>query len=500
MSEAHTMFKICPTLAVPFCSRSPRCCAILLQSPLLCLFCYDPLWSPFCYSPVPLCQVPKDSKSNSKAKQQSQPSGVKTKNIQSGSSVVNQSNSGQGHSGKVNSKVKKETNNQKTVVTNSHTKKKEESSSSLKTVSAPVFTPSHNPVPPPPPHVVPKLTSPTAIQINNAINRLSSRQTQSSNFNLDGLKLPPGITITKVDPSQVSAQRKSTSQPSKPVAPPPPPQQMPATSNVIVVDTGKLKDLSSVPNKGVATAKNESPEHEYKKHNHTSHRFGSKWDTNMNVSSFYGSASCVIWNNGAEMRWSGGGKGVKANRFWPYVLIQDLSVIVCLLKFFHRDWQKWVVELIPLPFPHLDEFTDDCNGKKKKKKKNGNGTNVNNNSIPINEPPKNNMVRLTMNGGPPKRVVSAAQPPNGKVMMPPQAAIIKVNGSMVTIRSPALQQALSAKQQPDTSADQSKKKKKKKKGVNGQGQQDDSWNIDGELNRVHKSGPPHPLLMYVVGK
>ncbi|XP_046684977.1 protein FAM193A-like isoform X2 [Homalodisca vitripennis] len=320
-----------------------------------------------------VCQVPKDSKSNSKAKQQSQPSGVKTKNIQSGSSVVNQSNSGQGHSGKVNSKVKKETNNQKTVVTNSHTKKKEESSSSLKTVSAPVFTPSHNPVPPPPPHVVPKLTSPTAIQINNAINRLSSRQTQSSNFNLDGLKLPPGITITKVDPSQVSAQRKSTSQPSKPVAPPPPPQQMPATSNVIVVDTGKLKDLSSVPNK---------------------------------------------------------------------------------------------------------EFTDDCNGKKKKKKKNGNGTNVNNNSIPINEPPKNNMVRLTMNGGPPKRVVSAAQPPNGKVMMPPQAAIIKVNGSMVTIRSPALQQALSAKQQPDTSADQSKKKKKKKKGVNGQGQQDDSWNID----------------------
>lgn len=42
-------------------------------------------------------------------------------------------------------------------------------------------------------------------------------------------------------------------QPSKPPTPPMmpnPPPQMPAASNVIVVDTGKLKDLNTVPNKG----------------------------------------------------------------------------------------------------------------------------------------------------------------------------------------------------------------------------------------------------------
>lgn len=53
----------------------------------------------------------------------------------------------------------------------------------------------------------PQLTSSTAIQINNAINRLSSRQ-PLPNFSLENIKLPPGITITKVDPAQVS-QRKS---------------------------------------------------------------------------------------------------------------------------------------------------------------------------------------------------------------------------------------------------------------------------------------------------
>lgn len=75
-----------------------------------------------------------------------------------------------------------------------------------------------------------------------------------------------------------------------------------------------------------------------------------------------------------------------------------------------------------------------------------------------------------MNGGT-KNLLTAPPLPNGKVMMPSQAAIIKVNGSMVTIRSPALQQALTAK--PDPIAEQSKKKKKKKKGANGQGQTDE---------------------------
>lgn len=113
-----------------------------------------------------------------------------------------------------------------------------------------------------------------------------------------------------------------------------------------------------------------------------------------------------------------------------------------------------------------------------------------NGSIPANEPPKSNMVRLTMNGGPPRRMMNPPQPQNGRVAMPSQAAIIKVNGSMVTIRSPALQQALSVQEDPA-------KKKKKKKG--GQGQHDESWNpIDGELIRA-RTVPP-PLFMYVVGQ
>lgn len=137
----------------------------------------------------------------------------------------------------------------------------------------------------------------------------------------------------------------------------------------------------------------------------------------------------------------------------------------------------------------LTDFIENTNGKKKKKKKPVNG-NTMNGSIPANEPPKSNMVRLTMNGGPPRRMMNPPQPQNGRVAMPSQAAIIKVNGSMVTIRSPALQQALSVQEDPA-------KKKKKKKG--GQGQHDESWNpIDGELIRA-RTVPP-PLFMYVVGQ
>ena len=86
------------------------------------------------------------------------------------------------------------------------------------------------------------------------------------------------------------------------------------------------------------------------------------------------------------------------------------------------------------------------------------------------------MVTLTMNGNTKGIMNPAIQ--NGKVVMP-QAAIIKVNGSMVTIRSPALQQALAAKPEP-AAAEQSKKKKKKKKGGNGHGHPDE-WNLVGEL-------------------
>lgn len=51
-----------------------------------------------------------------------------------------------------------------------------------------------------------ELTTPTAIQINQAVNQLSSRPAFPNNFDLENIKLPPGITITKVDPATV--QRK----------------------------------------------------------------------------------------------------------------------------------------------------------------------------------------------------------------------------------------------------------------------------------------------------
>lgn len=49
-----------------------------------------------------------------------------------------------------------------------------------------------------------ELTTPTAIQINQAVNQLSSRPTFPNSFDLENIKLPPGITITKVDPASVN--------------------------------------------------------------------------------------------------------------------------------------------------------------------------------------------------------------------------------------------------------------------------------------------------------
>lgn len=51
-----------------------------------------------------------------------------------------------------------------------------------------------------------ELTTPTAIQINQAVNQLSSRPAFPNSFDLENIKLPPGITITKVDPATI--QRK----------------------------------------------------------------------------------------------------------------------------------------------------------------------------------------------------------------------------------------------------------------------------------------------------
>ncbi|KAK3930790.1 Protein FAM193A [Frankliniella fusca] len=85
----------------------------------------------------------------------------------------------------------------------------------------------------------------------------------TQDFSLENLKLPPGITITKVDPSQVAQRKPPVSKPqvTKTVVPNPPPTTIIAAplsgnrpsgnysssggqdpnSNVIVVDTGKLK-------------------------------------------------------------------------------------------------------------------------------------------------------------------------------------------------------------------------------------------------------------------
>lgn len=48
-----------------------------------------------------------------------------------------------------------------------------------------------------------ELTTPTAIQINQAVNQLSARPSFPNSFDLENIKLPPGITITKVDPATV---------------------------------------------------------------------------------------------------------------------------------------------------------------------------------------------------------------------------------------------------------------------------------------------------------
>jgi len=58
--------------------------------------------------------------------------------------------------------------------------------------------------PMPPPSQPMPLTSPTAIQINEAVNKISS---SSAPIDIDKLQLPPGITITKLDPSDYKPPR-----------------------------------------------------------------------------------------------------------------------------------------------------------------------------------------------------------------------------------------------------------------------------------------------------
>lgn len=58
--------------------------------------------------------------------------------------------------------------------------------------------------PMPPPSQPMPLTSPTAIQINEAVNKISS---SSAPIDINKLQLPPGITITKLDPSDYKPPR-----------------------------------------------------------------------------------------------------------------------------------------------------------------------------------------------------------------------------------------------------------------------------------------------------
>lgn len=103
-----------------------------------------------------------------------------------------------------------------------------------------------------------ELTTPTAIQINQAVNQLSSRPAFPNSFDLENIKLPPGITITKVDPATIQRKPIQVKQSAPSSFPPPappstvqvPPQPSSNTqmrramipsiagpSNVIVVDT-----------------------------------------------------------------------------------------------------------------------------------------------------------------------------------------------------------------------------------------------------------------------
>lgn len=56
----------------------------------------------------------------------------------------------------------------------------------------------------PPPSQPMPLTSPTAIQINEAVNKISS---SSAPIDIEKLQLPPGITITKLDPCDYKPPR-----------------------------------------------------------------------------------------------------------------------------------------------------------------------------------------------------------------------------------------------------------------------------------------------------
>ncbi|KAF6210460.1 hypothetical protein GE061_013566 [Apolygus lucorum] len=88
-----------------------------------------------------------------------------------------------------------------------------------------------------------ELTNPTSIQISNAVTNMTKNGYHD--FNFDGIKLPPGITITKVDPchTKIKATTKMEEDAKNQVSlkPVPKPPKKTPTPEVIIVSTNKLK-------------------------------------------------------------------------------------------------------------------------------------------------------------------------------------------------------------------------------------------------------------------
>ncbi|KAL1114789.1 hypothetical protein AAG570_007613 [Ranatra chinensis] len=102
------------------------------------------------------------------------------------------------------------------------------------------------PAPPAPTPTIVKISNPASIQIDSSLNKISPKSINPKPFNLDDIKLPPGITITKVDPSMVHS--KNLLKERHPHKFPPISQiRSPPASEVIVVATGKLKEPTQLP-------------------------------------------------------------------------------------------------------------------------------------------------------------------------------------------------------------------------------------------------------------
>ncbi|PSN54996.1 hypothetical protein C0J52_02315 [Blattella germanica] len=274
-----------------------------------------------------------------------------------------------------------------------------------------------------------QLTTATAIQINNVINtkaapipapslaaqRLKSETPSSANgsrsFSLENLKLPPGITITKVDNPKAPAVRKSQCKPSENSKPPSSlvsnhssttiisaPTAMGGSSrlggygggmglsqgisgsNVIVVDTGKMKEeLETVTMNGDDSNHNDGNAGNSKKKN-------KKKNKNQNNN---GSSNVNGNVNGQNQRSQQIGNGVMTNQV-------------------------------------NGKHQNNINGKNQNLQ---NGTNIR--IQPQMHP------LLSKNVRPQNLAMNPSQ-------LAQQPAIIKVNGSMVTIRNPALQQAMAS--------------------------------------------------------